>query len=146
MEAVKKKTIMLGVIVTCLVLAGIITYATRAKSSGIEALKGQLIWVKCSNSDCGAEYQMDKKEYFDTIQKLTKENPFAAISQGTLALICKKCGEESVYRAEKCPKCGLVFFWSTAGHGDLADRCPECGNSQTEETRKQARGETRQGE
>ncbi len=52
-------------------------------------------------------------------------------------VVCKKCGEQSVFRAEKCqnPDCGIVFLRGSVP-GDFADRCPECGRSETEESRK----------
>ena len=134
MEDSKRKSIMIGVIVTCLVLAGIITYATRSKRAGsIESIKpGQMIWVKCRNPDCETEYQMDKKVYFKTLQEI--RDPMMMTAPG---LACKECGEESVYRAVKCAKCGLMFERGTVG-GDFADRCPECAHSTIEETRKEA--------
>lgn len=128
---------MIGVIVACLVAAGVITYKTRSGGSGTKVFRGQPIWVQCGNPDCGAEYQMDKAEYFDTIEALVRQNPMV---MQTPALVCEKCGEESVYRAEKCPKCGTVFFRGAVGRGDFADRCPDpkCGYSESEEIRKRA--------
>jgi len=142
MEESKKKPIMIGAIIVCFVLAGVITYkySISPKGPGTEVFKGIQIWVKCSNEDCGAEYQMDKKEYFDSIEELVRQNP---LSMQTPPLVCEKCGKESIYRAEKCenPKCGIIFFRGAAGRGEFADKCPECGYSRSEELRKQAKGE-----
>ena len=134
MEESKKKPIMIGVIVGCLVLAGVITVMTRSGGSGSTVqFEGQPMWVKCNNPDCGVEYEMDMKEYFDYIQEHMR-------GPVTPLLPCKQCGEESVYRAVKCPKCEHVFLYGAASDaGDFFDRCPECGYSETEETRKQRR-------
>ena len=134
MEDSKKKSILIGVIVACVVLAFVITYVTRPESSGgIEGIKpGEMMWVKCSNPDCGAEYQMSKKEYYEYVKE--HQTGLAAPP-----LVCKECGEESIYRAIKCPNCEVVFFYRAAGPDDFSDRCPECGYSETEEKRKEAR-------
>lgn len=92
----------------------------------------EMIWVKCKNPDCGAEYQMGKREYFRYLQK----NMDPAKFMQTPALPCNECGQESIYRAVKCAKCGKVFFYGAAGRGDFADRCSECGYSKTEDLRR----------
>ncbi len=130
MEDSKKKPIMIAIIVACIALAGVITYVSSSGGgSGIEAVeRGEMMWVKCSNPDCAAEYQIDKKDYFMYIQEHQKG---VAIPP----LVCKECGEESIYRAIKCQKCGIIFFYG-AVRDDLVDRCPECGYSPTEEIAK----------
>jgi len=132
MEESRKKPIMIGAIVVCVAVAGAITYMNRSKSSGtIDNIKsGEMIWVKCRNSDCEATYQIDNKVYITYL----RENP---VGLTTPALVCEKCGEESVYKAVKCEKCGLVFE-PGAVPKDFPDRCPECGHSKTEERRKRA--------
>ena len=134
MEASKKKPIMVGVIVVCVVLAGAITYMNRPKGSGIDSIKDtELLWVKCSNPDCGAEYQMGKKDYFQSLQNASAEGT------GIAALTCKQCSEESIYRAEKCEKCGTVFFRRIQEVGTYPDKCTKCGYSKIEEDRKKER-------
>jgi len=122
------------VIVACLALAGLVFYVTHSKSDGgIESLEsGKLIWVKCNNPDCGAAYQMDEKKYFLEVRERMRAHPMAL---QTPALVCEKCGKESIFRAEKCEKCGKIFF-SGAVPNDFADRCPDCGYSKTEAIRK----------
>ena len=141
MEEGKKKTIMIVVIAVCLVAAVVIgyKYTFAPPDAGIEAFKGQQIWVKCNNPDCGAEYEMDKAECFRQIEE--KMRP--GMSQAP-PLVCEKCGEESLYRAVKCAKCGKTFFFGAVGTGDFPDRC-ECGYSQIEENRKKAAEARRQG-
>jgi predicted RNA-binding Zn-ribbon protein involved in translation (DUF1610 family) len=143
MEDSKKKPIMIGVIIACFLLAGVIAYkySFSPEESGKDVFTGQLIWLKCSNTDCGGAYQMNKKGYFDSVEELIRQK----MSMETPPLVCEKCGKESVYRAEKCPKCEAIFFRAAAGRGDFADRCPECGYSGSEEIRKQALEEVGKG-
>ena len=102
--------------------------------SGIEEIpSGEMVWVKCLDPNCGAEYQMRKRDYFQYL--VNHQDPMSIMAP---AIVCNRCGNESVYRAEKCAKCGLVFRRSSIPH-DFADRCPECGFSSTEDMRKKAR-------
>jgi hypothetical protein len=133
MEDSKKKPIMIGVIVVCLVVAGLITFARRGGGgSGLDAIpEGKMTWVKCNNPSCKAEYQMSEREYFRIQQE--RLNPMARTAP---PIPCEKCGKDSLFRAIKCPYCGVVFFRDSVPN-DLFDRCPECGKSETEEIRKQ---------
>lgn len=136
MEEGKKKIIMIIIIVVCFVAAGIITYATRSRSTGgIESIKRgtATVWVKCRNPDCEHEWQMDRRDYFEYLRE--HQDPMAMTAA---AVVCPKCGEESGYQAEKCENCGLIFERGSVRR-DFADRCPKCGYSATEEARKKAR-------
>ena len=136
MEEVKKKMIMIVVVVACLVAAGIITYATRSGSTGgIETIKRgtATVWLRCRSPKCENTWEMDKRDYFEYLSE--HQDPMSMLAP---AVVCPKCSEEGGYRAEKCEKCGLIFERGTVPH-DFADRCPECGNSQTERLRKEAR-------
>ena len=134
MEEGKKKPIMIGVIVACLALAALITFSRRGGSGGgIKDISDEeMVWVKCNNPNCKAEYEMGMKAYFEYIQE--NMDPMAMVAP---PVVCKSCGEKSVFRAEKCqnPDCGIVFFRGSVPN-DFADRCPECGRSETEESRK----------
>ncbi len=106
------------------------------RSSSVESIpETDLTWVKCANTDCKAAYQMGKRAYFKYIEE--HADP---MSPSAPALVCKKCGKESIYRAEKCgnPDCRIAFLRGSVPN-DFADRCPECGNSNTEEIRKRRR-------
>ncbi len=134
MEESKRKPIMIGVIVVCLAVAGLITYFTYSggSSGGIEDIPAEeMMWVKCSNKACNAEYQINKRDYYQFLKE--HANPLGSAPP----MACKKCGKESIYAAEKCgnPQCGIVFFENSVP-GDFADRCPKCGRSETEEIRK----------
>lgn len=129
MEEGPKKALMIVLVVVCLAAAGVITWKTRSGSSS--AINGNaLMWVKCNNPNCGAEYQITQKEYLDFIRKNAVPG-FATIP----AMTCKKCGEKSAFAAIKCPKCGTVFIRGTV-KGPFEDKCPKCGYSQMEERRK----------
>ena len=138
MEESKKKPIMIGVIIVCLALIAIIIIGRRSGGGGgVDSISDEeMIWVKCGNNSCGAEYETGKKAYFKYINE--HGNPMAPTAP---ALVCEKCGEPSVYRAEKCenPDCGIVFIQGSSGPGDFADRCPKCKQSATEESRKRRR-------
>ena len=135
MEESKKKPVMIGVIIGCLVLAGVITYLTqRDKTDGPESLeRGVMYWLKCTAEGCGHEWQMDRRDYFEYLEEHQDLNTMAAAG-----VECPKCGGETGYRAEKCEKCEHTFMRGTVPH-DFADRCPECGYSKTEEERKDTR-------
>lgn len=133
MEEGKKKLVMFVIIVACLGIAGAITVMTRSGSSGsgIEDLDPtEMIWVKCGNEVCDAEYQVGKQAYY--IYLRDNRDPMAMTAP---PMVCNECGEESVHQAVKCENCGIVFFKGAVPH-DFADRCPECKHSATEENRK----------
>jgi phage FluMu protein Com len=131
-----KNTVYVIVIVVCLSLAAIIGYKytfSGGGPSGIEAIDpSKMMWVKCNNPSCKAEYQISEKSYYEYAQQ--NVDPMA---MGPPALTCEKCGEKSVFEAVKCPKCGLVFFRNSVP-ADFADRCPKCKFSQMEHDRKEA--------
>lgn len=135
MEESNKKPIMIGVIVVCIAVAGIITYSRRSGGGGgIDSIsEGEMTWVKCNNPNCKVEYQMGLKAYHEYIREHAD-----VMAMTTPPLICKECGEPSVYGAEKCenPDCGIVFIQGSSGPDTFADRCPKCKQSATEESRK----------
>jgi predicted RNA-binding Zn-ribbon protein involved in translation (DUF1610 family) len=136
MEEGKKKMIMIGVIVACIAAAVIITVATHSKRSegGIESIEpGTMYWLKCRNPKCENTWQMDKKDYFEYIEK-------HRMGMTAPGVVCPKCGEEKGYRAEKCEKCEFIFERSSVPNAP-ADKCPKCGYSASEELRKNAIGE-----
>jgi flagellar basal body-associated protein FliL len=94
MEEGKKKIVMIVIIVACLVAAGIITYTTRFGSMGT-APRAITIQLKCSNPDCGHEWQMDMEDYTAYVREHegpTRERP---------AIACPKCGKKSGFPVEK---------------------------------------------
>lgn len=135
MNESQKKQILVGVIVGCLVLAGLITLISRPRRGGIpRRFAKELIWVKCRDPNCAAEYQITKKDYYVYIEK--NAEPWAMEAPG---LICKKCGSKSGYEAVKCEKCRLVFEVYSSVPRSFRDRCPKCGYSKIEQDRERAR-------
>ena len=132
MEESKKKPLMIGAIVVCLIAAVAITFTGgSSENTGIKRYAGQDQWLKCTN--CGAEYTMDKKEYLEWHQ--VHYSVSSAVGTG---MACRECGQETAMAAIKCEKCGHIFLKGAAGMG-FTDKCPECGYSKTEEARKKAR-------
>lgn len=130
MEESKKKPIMVGAIIMCLILAVVIYQWTRPEDTSGKGIKN--VWVKCADPDCGAVYEVDRDEYYRYIA----ENYDPAMIGMTPAMVCEQCGEPSVYKAIKCPKCGEVYFKNEAGDEDYPDSCPGCGYSEIEEKEK----------
>lgn len=126
-----RNTVYVVVIVVCLIGAGVIFLLTRGGGpGGIESIDpSEMILVKCNNADCGAVYEMPKRDYYKYIEE--RADP---MMRSAPALVCKECGEPSVYRAVKCEECGHVFFYGNPN--DFNDRCPECGYSKMEAERK----------
>lgn len=136
MDEGKKKPIMIGVIVGSVVLAGAITFMARGPSSeGLNSIPAEkMIWVTCRNDKCGANYEMQMREYYGQMEDIQKQS--GAMMMMAPPLICEKCNEESIYKAFKCPKCGAIFEGNIK-KGDFEDRCPKCGSSEIERRRKE---------
>jgi len=131
-----KKLIKTVIIIACLGLAGAIVYLSRTERSGLDSVpRGQMIWVKCSNPDCGTEYEIDEKDYWEYIEQ--HRNPMA---MSVPPLTCKECQKKSIYRAVKCEKCGQIFFHGT-NQTSFADTCPKCGFSKMAEQRRSGQHE-----
>jgi hypothetical protein len=130
MEDSKKKPVLVAIIVVCFAVAGVVAYTQIFKTDGgiPKDFANQQLWVKCTDKDCGNEYEMNKKEYFQFVEKNT-------VGMMTPPMKCSKCGKDTVYRAVKCEKCGKIFMYGNPG--DYADRC-ECGYSKIEADRKAA--------
>lgn len=134
MEDSKKKVVMVVVIVVCLAVAAAITLRGGGGGGLKDISDKAMIWMLCRNQDCEGSYQMGLKVFFKDIEEYNIAHP---MTMTTPPLVCEKCGEESLYRAEKCAKCALIFERSSMGANDFSDRCPDpdCGFSQMEATR-----------
>jgi predicted Zn-ribbon and HTH transcriptional regulator len=121
-----------GVIVGCLVVAGVVVFATRGGGpGGIEDLSNETkVWVTCAA--CDASYEMGEKQFYEQLRQKSAElaNPMA-----TARLTCQQCGKDAVVKAVKCEKCGEVFPEGIVPN-DFDDRCPKCKHSATEAKRK----------
>lgn len=133
------KSVMVGIIVVCLGLAVLILYKFGTASGGpdLDVFEGELVWVRCANPDCRQTYQMDKKKYFEQVQKQARQS---LASMGPILIVCEKCGKRNLFEVVKCgnPDCGFIFRKGAAGAMDFADRCPKCKYSQTEKDREEA--------
>jgi len=132
----KRKPIMIAVIVVCIGLAVAITVMTRSnpEKDVLNVIDPtEMIWVKCRNLDCGSVYEFGKKDY--AIFEREKRDPQTGVVPG---MVCKDCEQETVYRIEKCEKCGAAFERGSVPE-DFSDRCPECGYSKEEARRKASR-------
>ncbi len=132
-----KNAIYGGIILVCLIVAGIVVFATRSGGSGgIGSLSNDTqIWVKCRA--CNASYQMGKKDFYEQLRKKSAEiaNPMIQAR-----LTCEKCGKDAIMEAIKCDQCGEVFF-KGAVPNDFPDRCPNCKYSATEAKRNANKGQ-----
>ena len=133
-ESRKKQLIMYLIVSACLILAVAITFFTRSTHYGIETIgRSEMIWVKCVDPACGAEYETGKRAYYEFVQ--ANSSP---MSVSRAPLVCEQCDQNSIYQAVKCEKCETVFFYG-AIPDDFKDRCTECGYSKTEDLRQQAK-------
>lgn len=124
-----------GIIVVCLIIAGIVVFAGGSGDSGIDSLSNETQkWVKCRA--CNASYQMGEKEFFEKLKQKSIEiaNPMVQPR-----LTCEKCNKDAVMEAVKCDECGEVFFKGTVPN-DFPDRCPKCKHSATEARREASQG------
>ena len=118
----KKKNSIL-ILVACLVVTVLIIFITREKATGIESIKsGNLIWTICNSDSCGANSQMEKRDYYARVQEARKQ---CTMSTMDVPIKCDQCGEMSVVRAVKCANCGTVFH-NVFVPGQPTNRCPEC--------------------
>ena len=131
MEESKKKVMMAVIVVVCFVAAGVMTWKyTLGSDEGTIKIGDKTIWLKCRNPECEHAWQMDLRKFLDH-----KREQLQAKGPGQHPVTCPTCGEESGYEAMKCPDCGFVFERGSVPN-DLPDRCPECGYSETEASKK----------
>ncbi len=112
------------------------TMSERKETGGIASISdGEMRWVKCNNPACEADYEMGLKTYYKELQENMNPNP---MDTSPTVLTCNKCNKRSLYGAIKCANadCGIVFIEGISGPDDYADRCPDCGKSETQESRK----------
>lgn len=122
--------------IVAILLSIVITFSTRTKSPGtLETIQRgeEMYWIKCRNSECKNEWQMDKKDFFVYLRE--NQDPMSMMAP---PIVCPSCGEGSGYRAERCEKCEIIFERGSVPN-DFADRCPECRFSKVEKLRKEYR-------
>ena len=129
----EKKQIQVLIVVVCIALAIGITIFTNLGGSSSGGGGNKTMQLLCVNEDCLATYEVTREEFRELITA-SGQMPMMP-GMGQMSLICKECDEETAYIAEVCEKCETVFLPDYESAEDF-DRCPECGYSRYEESRK----------
>ncbi len=135
MDEDKKKKIMIGIIVGCIVLAVIINVVPRLGKSRSRGPTGPITML-CINNQCNADFELSQEEMREQMNRMGGGGPMMMMS--TPRFVCPECNQQSAYRAMVCEQCDSMFI-STPQSEDFYDRCPECGFSKTEERRNAAK-------
>jgi hypothetical protein len=134
MDEEKKKLVMIVVAIACIVLAVVITFATK-EDGGSRRPTGP-IHMLCVNPDCGVSFELSRDDYSEQLVANQPEMTMRGVPgrgmAGPSALTCSDCGEVSAYVATKCPECEASFIQGQAGDRQFPDRCPECDYSAME--------------
>ncbi len=130
-----KNVILVGVIVVCLAVAGLVVFKGGGGQGGINSIPDdEQILTLCMA--CKNVKEMSKKEFY---QLRTEKSAELANPMATPYLTCEKCGKDAVIDAMKCEQCGEVFRVG-AIPGDYSDKCPKCKFSPTEKRYKERTG------
>ncbi len=129
-----KNVVYAVIIAACLIVAaGVYWWTHRSGPSGIDAIDAsKVVWVKCKA--CGATYEIPERQYYKELEDKARARPTAMMF--TPPLTCQKCSKDAVLKADKCDKCGTIFFSGTVP-SDYQDRCPQCKYSRTEADRQE---------
>jgi len=127
----KNKKILAAVLVAVSLLVMVVAFVKRNARSDIpDTFKDETVWVKCINKDCQAVEEVNKKMYYEYVQKNQDHSSLSAPP-----MVCKKCNQKSAYKAIKCKKCGNIFFEGDSATG-YSDSCTKCGFSEKTQGRK----------
>jgi predicted RNA-binding Zn-ribbon protein involved in translation (DUF1610 family) len=121
MEESTKKSVMLVVVVVCLVAAAAVAYMSWGGGKGLIPAASATVWIKCTNPDCNAAYEITEKEYQKQLREAVANTN--TMVMGPTPIRCEKCGKYTAYAAIKCPKCGFVFVSGMTPN----EVCPNCG-------------------
>ncbi|MFH1613551.1 MAG: hypothetical protein ABIG61_00495 [Planctomycetota bacterium] len=125
MTDIAKKATQIAIIVIGFALAVTITAFNLSSSKDTSLYKGNL-WIKCTNENCSAEYQISADEW-------RKLMPGPGANENT-PFRCKKCGQATACLAEKCEECGAVFIPAfESRYYEQVMRCPNCGHCNYQE-------------
>ena len=76
---------------------------------------------KCVNEACGKAFAEDELNLDDA-------GPYPA--SGLMGVKCPACGQNSVFAARKCEKCGEAYVPTLSYLGPKGDlKCPKCGKA-----------------
>lgn len=134
-----KNVILVGVIVVCLAVAGLVVFRGDS-DTGINSIpEDEQVWTLCMA--CQNAQQMGKRAFLEARNEKSAEMIKAGASPtAAVYLTCEKCGKDAVTEARKCEKCGEVFR-KGAIPGDYSDKCPKCKYSPTEAKFKERTGQ-----
>ncbi len=88
------------------------------------------IYMLCTN--CNHPFVMTHGEYYKVLQSKGAIGAGGPITPPP-PLECPSCHKNAAFAAQKCDKCGTVFFANPDAYGDYQDRCPKCRYSKMEE-------------
>ena len=134
MDEDKKKKVMLGLIILCLILAVGIT-AVNNMGGGSGSRSNEPVQMLCMNQECGMDFELSSEEYREHMMQGGMMGP-GPMAQTPIE--CSECGMRSAFRAIMCKECEAVFMQDYSS-GDFPDRCPECDYSDIEARRDAAK-------
>ena len=131
MDEDKKQKVMIGILVGCLVLAGIITLVTNRDKLGNRGGATGPLTMLCINNECNADFELSLDEMKEQMEQM---NSYNEMLMDNPIFVCPECSKRSAYRAIICSQCDTMFV--PIQNNDYRDRCPDCGYSKAEERRK----------
>ena len=138
MEDDKKKQVMIGIIIACIVLAVGITLYNSAGGGGGGKAVNRKNFILCS--ECGESFELSVEELREKMREAASEGEMGPMGpMESPVLTCPGCGKDAAQMATKCKSCETVFIqdFQAAAEGDYPDRCPKCNYSEMEERRSQ---------
>jgi len=132
MDDQKKKLIQIIAIVALLIVAIGIFVMTNG-GGGSKVKSPDEFALLCANPKCGHSEVISRDEYKEMLSDTP--NPMMMMPGQQISFDCPECGKKTMFKASKCEKCENIFFPNYQSK-DFYDRCPECGFSKIEESRK----------
>ena len=128
MEAAQKRriAIALGFFAAALIITVVFYNPFRRRTP----LYDRPIYMLCT--ECNHSFTLTHGEYYKILQEEGAIGPGGPIAPPP-PIVCPACHKKAAYAAQKCDKCGNVFFADPAAYGDYQDRCPKCRYSKAEQ-------------
>ena len=127
--------LMISIGITVILVLGFVGESMGLFEGG-GGVNDQEVVLLCTNPECGESYTISRDEYKEMRTITAPDGTKIPMMDLNPQFTCKFCGQESASIAEKCGKCGHVFFLDNSGASKYPDICPECGFSNVEEMRK----------
>ena len=133
MDPERKKQVMIGLIVLCLVAAVVITIATWGGDTIAPGPSGP-VQMLCTAPQCGKAFEVSREDFNQArAPKAHPDNPETLVRPtGLLILTCPHCDQKAGRVAMKCKECSKVFIGGYGPGDKYPDRCPACGYSDRE--------------